>query len=105
MESWSREDIRTLKQTISGELLDCGGDPSGLKEVFDRYGRSKSPFYAALSVATIKLAKMFLEARRNVFETESQVQGFQKKLISLEKGYLELEKEVDLLDQAGKLTF
>ena len=45
----------SIKEAITQELLDCADDPSGLEKVYERYGRSKGPFYLGLAAATTSL--------------------------------------------------
>ena len=89
----------TIKQTIVDELLECGDDPTALKEVFDRYSRSKGPLYSALSEATSRVRQQLGAAHKRYLHVEDQRDLLAEQVEALAERQETLEEQVSALDR------
>ncbi|MBI4234322.1 MAG: hypothetical protein HY686_07775 [Chloroflexi bacterium] len=89
----------TMKETITGELLDAVEDPAGLEALFHRHARSKGPLYSALGEATAKLRHRLEKARDDTAEAEARRKRLQEQVDSLEEQRRNLDGKVQDMDR------
>ena len=82
LESWTDVDCMTIKQTIVDELLACTDGPE-LKQVMDKYRRSKGPLFAALAEATSRLRHRIAAAHEQATNVEARKDLLANQVIAL----------------------
>ena len=90
----------TIKQTIVDELLDCGDGPV-LKQVMDRYAKSKGPLYSALAEATSALRHRLEATHKQNVKMEFQRDSLADQIEALVERQETLEEQVS--DLQGKV--
>ena len=92
----------SIKEAITQELLDCADDPSGLEKVYERYGRSKGPFYLGLAAATTSLGSQLetlvqekQAAQQKLEQMQAQVQTLEESRNALDQSTQALGNELD----------
>ena len=75
----------TKKKTITNELLDAVGDPSGLEEIFRHHRGSKGPFYLGLADATTQLQQRLRQTGEDLSGHETKRDQLQKMVEALEE--------------------